>query len=112
MTPDPKVVMPPSSLVPTAVAVPPPLPLPPASQLYWHGGSESLILSQLPPQPTSLPLWVTELVGQGGSVVGGKCKMSKVGYTLTLTSDGTQHAAEALAAAEVEREGVFSLSGM
>jgi hypothetical protein len=44
--------------------------------------------------------------------VGGKCKMSKVGYTLALTSDGTQHAAEALAAAEVEREGVFSLSGM
>ena len=89
-----------SPLVPTAVAIPPPLPLPPSSQLCFNSSGESFILAQQPcARPPFLPSWVEAMLEGGGGALGGACKTVKVSYTLVFTSDGSKDAVAAAAAA-------------
>ncbi len=93
----------PTCLVPTAVAVPHPLPLPPCSQLYWPAAGDSFVLSRISDaNRPNLPDWAAACLAGGGGVTGAACNVGRVRYSLSFASDGGKDAAAACAAVQGE----------
>jgi hypothetical protein len=93
----------PTCLVPTAVAVPHPLPLPPCSQLYWPAAGDSFMLSRISDaNRPNLPNWAAACLAGGGGAIGAACNVGRVRYSLSFASDGGKDAAAACAAVQGE----------
>jgi hypothetical protein len=93
----------PTCLVPTAVAVPHPLHLPPCSQLYWPAVGDSFMLSRISDENRpNLPNWAAACLAGGGGVIGAACNVGRVRYSLSFASDGGKDAAAACAAVQGE----------